>query len=69
MNNFVEHLKVKNPNIDVDKLFVIFEEQLESIAPSGGPDNPGIRDKAFKLDCDLNKALIAKVVSEYLKSQ
>lgn len=69
MDNFVEHLKVKNPNIDVDKLFVIFEKQLESIAPSVGPDNPGIRDRTFKLDCDLNKALIAKVVSEYIKDQ
>ena len=27
MNNFVEHLKVKNPNIDVDKLFVATLEQ------------------------------------------
>lgn len=61
-DKFVTRLKEKNPDFDVDKMLRIFDERIADIQASQGLDE--IR---LPLDCDLNKALIASIISELLK--
>ena len=57
---FIEHVKESNPGVDIDKLFNIFESSIKEIQLIPG------RNMVLPLDCDMNKAIIAKVVSQYL---
>lgn len=59
--SFLKHVKGKNPNIDIDKLFDIFESKLKEIQIIPG------NDLVLPIGCDLNKALVASVISEYIK--
>lgn len=68
-NPFVGKIKEKYPELDVDRLFSIFEEQLNEVR-KGVPENAPDPQKELRLPlgCDMNKAILAKTVSEYLAS-
>ena len=59
---FVKMLKGKNPEVNVDKMLNIFNENFKEIKKIQGTE-----DLRLPLDCDLNKALIASIISDYLK--
>jgi len=61
-SRFVNMLKGKHPGVNVDKLLEIFNEKITEIQKIQGTE-----DLRLPLDCDLNKAVIASVISEYLK--
>ena len=61
-SRFVNMLKGKHPEVNVDKLLEIFNEKITEIQKIQGTE-----DLRLPLDCDLNKAVIASVISEYLK--
>jgi len=59
---FINAMKKENPELNIDKLFDIFDRKIKEIINVNG-------EGAVKLPlhCDLNKALVASVLSEYLK--
>ena len=59
---FNKMLKKKHPELDVDKILQIFNEKFKEIKKIQGTE-----DLRLPLDCDLNKALIASIINEYLK--
>jgi hypothetical protein len=59
---FNKMLKKKHPELGVDKMLQIFDERFAEIKKIQGTE-----DLRLPLDCDLNKAVIASVISEYLK--
>jgi hypothetical protein len=61
-SRFVKMLKGKHPEVNVDKMLEIFNEKITEIQKIQGTE-----DLRLPLDCDLNKAVIASVISEYLK--
>jgi hypothetical protein len=61
-SQFVKQLKVKNPEVNIDKMLEIFNGKITEIQKIQGTE-----DLRLPLDCDLNKAVIASVISEYLK--
>ena len=61
-SQFNKQLKAKNPEVNIDKMLDIFNEKYSEIKKIQGTE--GLR---LPLDCDLNKALIASIISDYLK--
>jgi hypothetical protein len=61
-STFNKHLKEKNSQINVDKMLDIFNEKFTAIRKIQGTE-----DLKLPLDCDLNKAFIASIISEYIK--
>ncbi len=59
---FNKMLKAKNPEVNIDKMFQIFNERFTEIKKIQGTE-----DLRLPLDCDLNKALIASIINDYLK--
>jgi hypothetical protein len=59
---FNKMLKEKNPEVNIDKMFEIFNEKFKEIKKIQGTE-----DLRLPLDCALNKALIASIINEYLK--
>lgn len=59
---FNKMLKEKNTEVNIDKMLDIFNEKIAEVQVSQGLDE--IR---LPLGCDLNKAIIASVINEYLK--
>ena len=59
---FNKQLKGKNPEVNIDKMFEIFNEKFKEIKKIQGTE-----DLRLPLDCDLNKALISSIINEYLK--
>jgi hypothetical protein len=59
---FNKMLKAKNPEVNVDKMLDIFNEKIADIQVS-----QGLEEIRLPLSCDLNKALIASIISDYLK--
>ena len=59
---FNKMLKAQNPEVNIDKMLTCFNEKFAEIEKIQGTE-----DLRLPLDCDLNKALIASVISEYLK--
>ena len=66
---FVSHLKERYPELDVDKLLFIFNEQIEEVKkniPENAPED--LKEIRLPLSCDMNKAILAKTISDYLKT-
>ena len=59
---FNKMLKKKHPELGVDKMLLIFDENFKEIKKIQGTE-----DLRLPLDCDLNKALIASIIDEFLK--
>ena len=59
---FNKLLKGKNPEVNVDKMLQIFDENFKEIKKIQGTE-----DLRLPLDCDLNKALVASIINDYLK--
>ena len=59
---FNKMLKKKHPELGVDKMLQIFDEKFAEIKKIQGTE-----DLRLPLDCDLNKALLASIINEYLK--
>jgi hypothetical protein len=59
---FKKMLKEKNPEVNIDKMLQIFDEKIKEVQVS-----QGLEEIRLPLSCDLNKAIIASVISEYLK--
>ena len=59
---FKKMLKEKNPEVNIDKMLLIFDEKIKEVQVS-----QGLEEIRLPLSCDLNKAIIASVISEYLK--
>ena len=59
---FKKMLKEKNPEVNIDKMLLIFDEKIKEVQVS-----QGLEEIRLPLGCDLNKAIIASVISEYLK--
>jgi hypothetical protein len=59
---FNKMLKTKNPEVNIDKMLDIFNKKHTEIQAS-----QGLEEIRLPLGCDLNKALIASIISEYLK--
>jgi len=58
---FLKYVKERNSNIDIDKLFSIFESNIKEVQLIPG------RNLVLPLDCDLNKAILARTISKYLE--
>ncbi len=61
-DKFEKHLQFNNPEINVSLMLEIFEDKIGQIQKPQGTE--GMK---FPLECDLNKAIFAAVLSEYLK--
>lgn len=61
-SRFNKQLKEKNPEVNIDKMLEIFNERFKEIKKIQGTE-----DLRLSLDCDLNKALIASIINDYLK--
>jgi hypothetical protein len=48
--------------VNVDKMLQIFDENFKEIKKIQGTE-----DLRLPLDCDLNKALVASIINDYLK--
>lgn len=59
---FNKMLKKKHPELGVDKMLQIFDEKFAEIEKIQGTE-----DLRLPLDCDLNKALLASIIDEFLK--
>ena len=59
---FKKMLKEKNPEVNIDKMFEIFDVKIKEVQASHG-----LEEIRLPLGCDLNKAIIASIISEYLK--
>ena len=59
---FKKHMKVKYPDVDVDKAISIFEDNFSQIKVGILEDNPKV---ILPLDCDMNKNIFIKTLSEY----
>lgn len=59
---FNKMLKAKNPEVNIDKMLDIFNKKHAEIQAS-----QGLEEIRLPLGCDLNKAMIASIISEYLK--
>ena len=59
---FKKMLKEKNPEVNIDKMLLIFDEKIKEVQVS-----QGLEEIRLPLGCDLNKAIIASIISEYLK--
>jgi hypothetical protein len=64
MNQFEEHLKGKYPELDIKVLVDIFDKNIAEVQASRG-----LEEIRLPLGCDLNKAIFAAVLSEYLKQK
>jgi hypothetical protein len=58
---FLKHVKERNPNIDINKLFSIFESVIKEVQLIPG------QSLVLPLDCDMNKAILAKTLSKYIE--
>lgn len=64
---FVEHLKEKYPEVDIDLLLTIFNEQIDEVKKNIPEDAPEDKKEIrLPLGCDMNKAILAKTISDYL---
>ena len=64
---YLQHIKLKFPNLDVVKINNLIEEEIGKIKLSGPDDNhPNPRMK-FPLDSDLTKMLVMAVINELNK--
>ena len=59
---FNKMLKAKNPEVNIDKMLDIFNKKHADIQVS-----QGLEEIRLPLGCDLNKAMIASIISDYLK--
>ena len=62
-NEHIEHLNKKHPGVDVEKLFGIFEKQLEKVQVGAFETNHTL---TFPLGCDLNKTILTCIIDEYI---
>jgi cobalamin biosynthesis protein CobT len=67
-DTFESRIKEKYPELDIDRLFSIFEGQLNDVRKNI-PETATEEQKQIRLPlgCDMNKAIMAKTISEYLK--
>jgi hypothetical protein len=63
-SNFEKNLKKKNPDIDINRMLNIFDAKIEEVQAS-----QGLEEIRLPLGCDLNKAIFASVLSEYLNTK
>lgn len=63
---FKAYIKGKYPDLDTDKILSLIDQNVAEIKP-----NPANTEKGcvVPIDCDLNKHLIVKIISEYLKTE
>jgi hypothetical protein len=64
---FVDYAKSKNPEIDVDKAFEIFDAEIAKIQMTGPNDdhpNPYLKNP---INSDLSKIILLNVIKEYIK--
>lgn len=52
---FINHLKTKYPNLDIDNIFELFDKEIEDIKPTGPDDNHPNPEVRFPIDSDLTK--------------
>jgi hypothetical protein len=60
-----EHIQSKYPNLDITKLFNLFDEEIQRVQIN--PDNPELDVLTLTIGCDLNRAIMAKVLNDYIK--
>jgi hypothetical protein len=67
-DTFESRIKEKYPELDIDRLFSIFEDQLNDVRKNI-PEDSTEEQKQIRLPlgCDMNKAILTKTISEYLK--
>jgi len=63
---FKDYIKGKYPDLDTDRILSLIDQNVKQIRP-----NPNNTDKGcvVPIDCDLNKHLIVKILSEYLNPE
>ncbi len=59
---FIKNLKSKNPDVNIEKFLQIFEQKMKEVQAS-----QGLEEIRVPLGCDLNKAVVASIISDYLK--
>jgi len=63
-NEFINHMKGKYPELDIEIIVGLVDQNVNSIQPHTNNENKEI---SVPLGCDMNKNLIIKIISEYLK--
>jgi len=66
---FIDHVKSKRPDVDVDKAMKIINDEIAKIKPFGsdGEDHPNPECEA-PIDSDLVKIIIVNSIGEYIKN-
>lgn len=65
---FVDHIKSKRPDVDVDKAMKIINDQISKIKPFGADDNHPNPECEAPIDCDLVKFLVVNSIGDYIKN-
>lgn len=60
---FKDYIKGKYTNLDTDRILSLIDQNVKQIQPNL---NNTTRGCVVPIDCDLNKNLIVKIISEYL---
>jgi hypothetical protein len=63
-SEFINHMKGKYPELDIDTIVKLVNQNVNSIQTHTKNPNKQI---SVPLGCDMNKNLIIKTISEYLK--
>lgn len=61
---FVEHMTKKYSNLNVEKILELVDKNILDIQTHR--ENPN-KEVILPLNCDLNKNMIIKIISEYLE--
>ena len=64
--NFIAMMKMKHPNLDVDKAVSLIDAELEEVRVNM-PGAMNISEIKLPLDCHLNKNILLVVIAKYLK--
>jgi hypothetical protein len=62
-DDFVNMLKEKNPNVDIESALECFQEVMDDFSK----DNPGVVNPSLPLGSDLSKVMAIKMLSKYLE--
>jgi len=65
-NEFIKAMNPKFPELDVERIIAIFEDNISQVKIGMFVDNPDLR---LPLGCDLNKNIVLDIISRYLKEE
>lgn len=64
-NVFINHLKDKYPNVDVDNVLSVFDSEIAKVKQTGPDDNHPNPELRFPIDSQLSQEILISVINKF----